>query len=75
MFFISPGQVFEVQAYGEQTTNRSGWLLLMHPEFLCGEFGWLDHQIPWQIDHQPILLFHGLHNYQSVIYTGQSNPK
>lgn len=34
MFFTSPGQVFEVEAYGEETTNRSGWLLLIHPDFL-----------------------------------------
>jgi AraC family transcriptional activator of pobA len=34
MFFMSPGQVFEVEAYGEETAKRSGWLLLIHPDFL-----------------------------------------
>lgn len=34
MFFMSPGQVFEVEAYGEQPLNRSGWLLLIHADFL-----------------------------------------
>lgn len=34
MFFMSPGQVFEVEAYDEETINRSGWLLFIHPDFL-----------------------------------------
>ncbi|MCF0062832.1 AraC family transcriptional regulator [Dyadobacter chenwenxiniae] len=33
MFFMLPGQVFEVDAYGKEI-NRSGWLLLIHPDFL-----------------------------------------
>lgn len=32
LFFMSPNQVFEVDA--EEMTNRSGWLLLVHPDFL-----------------------------------------
>lgn len=34
MFFMAPGQVFEVEAFGEEPINRSGWLLLIHPDFL-----------------------------------------
>jgi AraC family transcriptional activator of pobA len=34
MFFMSPGQLFEVEVYGEETAHRSGWLLLFHPDFL-----------------------------------------
>lgn len=33
MFFISPNQIFGIEP-GEQTTKRSGWILLVHPDFL-----------------------------------------
>src|SRR5690606_39004604 len=32
LFLMSPNQVFEVDV--EEMTNRSGWLLLLHPDFL-----------------------------------------
>lgn len=34
MFFMSPGQVFEVEPEEGETANRSGWILLIHPDFL-----------------------------------------
>ena len=34
LFFMSPGQVFEVEPEEAETTNRSGWVLLIHPDFL-----------------------------------------
>ena len=34
MFFMSPGQVFGIQAEEGVTVKRSGWLLLVHPDFL-----------------------------------------
>ena len=34
MFFIAPGQVYSVEPYGEQFLRQSGWLLLLHPDFL-----------------------------------------
>jgi AraC family transcriptional activator of pobA len=34
MFFISPGQVFGIEVGEGTTLNRSGWLLLVHPDFL-----------------------------------------
>ncbi|HWZ04528.1 MAG TPA: helix-turn-helix transcriptional regulator [Mucilaginibacter sp.] len=35
MFFISPGQVFGIEANNkDEEINRSGWLLLVHPDFL-----------------------------------------
>lgn len=34
MFFIAPNQVFGVEAGQEQTVNPSGWILLVHPDFL-----------------------------------------
>jgi len=34
MFFLSPGQVFEVELQEAETTNRSGSVLLIHPDFL-----------------------------------------
>jgi AraC family transcriptional regulator, transcriptional activator of pobA len=34
MFFISPGQVFGIEVNKEVTLKRSGWLLLIHPDFL-----------------------------------------
>jgi AraC family transcriptional regulator, transcriptional activator of pobA len=34
MFFISPGQVFGIQVNRDQLLRRSGWLLLVHPDFL-----------------------------------------
>jgi len=33
LFFMAPGQVFEIDAEKEEM-NRSGWLLLIHPDFL-----------------------------------------
>lgn len=35
MSFIAPGQVFSIQVLNnEETTDPSGWLLLVHPDFL-----------------------------------------
>ncbi|WP_259069896.1 helix-turn-helix domain-containing protein [Mucilaginibacter sp. X4EP1] len=34
MFFISPGQVFGIEVEKGSTVKRSGWLLLIHPDFL-----------------------------------------
>ena len=34
MFFISPGQVFGIEVKKGSTLKRSGWLLLIHPDFL-----------------------------------------
>lgn len=34
MFFISPNQVFRIEAGGTSAEKRSGWMLLVHPDFL-----------------------------------------
>jgi len=34
MFFISPNQVFGIEPQTNQTAERSGWMLLIHPDFL-----------------------------------------
>lgn len=34
MFFIAPGQVFRIEVEPDSTTQRSGWMLLIHPDFL-----------------------------------------
>lgn len=34
MFFISPGQVFGIEVKEDVTLKKSGWLLLIHPDFL-----------------------------------------
>lgn len=34
MFFIAPGQVFGVAAEQEATEKRSGWMLMIHPDFI-----------------------------------------
>ncbi len=34
MFFISPGQVFSVEIDREKPFKPSGWMLLLHPDFL-----------------------------------------
>ncbi len=34
MFFISPGQVFGIEAEADASPNKSGWILLVHPDFL-----------------------------------------
>ena len=34
MFFMSPGQVFGIEVQEGVTVKRSGWLLLVHPDFL-----------------------------------------
>jgi AraC family transcriptional regulator, transcriptional activator of pobA len=34
MFFMSPGQIFGIEVNKEEELKRSGWLLLVHPDFL-----------------------------------------
>lgn len=34
MYFISPGQVFRVEVEQNLASNPSGWILLVHPDFL-----------------------------------------
>jgi len=34
MFFMSPGQVFGIEVEKGKSLKRSGWLLLVHPDFL-----------------------------------------
>lgn len=34
MFFIAPGQVFRIEPDQPSTEERSGWVLLIHPDFL-----------------------------------------
>lgn len=36
MFFISPNQVFRIEAEQNSETEKSGWMLLVHPDFLWG---------------------------------------
>jgi hypothetical protein len=34
MFFISPDQVFGIESREEESIKQSGWILLVHPDFL-----------------------------------------
>jgi len=34
LFFISPGQVFSIEVDKNEPVNPSGWMLLLHPDFL-----------------------------------------
>ena len=34
MFFMAPGQVFRIEVEPNATPKRSGWVLLVHPDFL-----------------------------------------
>jgi len=34
MFFMAPGQVFSVEVNNNVASNHSGWILLIHPDFL-----------------------------------------
>lgn len=34
MFFMSPGQVFRIEVEPDTTLKQSGWMLLIHPDFL-----------------------------------------
>ena len=34
MFFISPGQVFGIEPKKDETLKHTGWMLLLHPDFL-----------------------------------------
>lgn len=34
MFFIAPKQVFRIEADNDSQTEKSGWMLLIHPDFL-----------------------------------------
>lgn len=33
MFFMAPGQLFSIQNNGKETSEKSGWMLLVHPDF------------------------------------------
>ena len=34
MFFISPGQIFRIEVEKDKIMDQSGWMLLVHPDFL-----------------------------------------
>ncbi len=34
MFFMSPGQVFSIEVNKDEELKQSGWMLLVHPDFL-----------------------------------------
>lgn len=34
MFFMAPNQVFGIERRNDETVKRSGWMLLVHPDFL-----------------------------------------
>src|SRR5471030_452989 len=34
MFFMSPGQVFGIEVNDDEGLRHSGWMLLVHPDFL-----------------------------------------
>ncbi len=34
LFFLSPNQVFGIEPHPDQTVKRTGWMLLIHPDFL-----------------------------------------
>jgi AraC family transcriptional regulator, transcriptional activator of pobA len=34
MFFLAPGQVYSLEPYGREFLRQSGWMLLIHPDFL-----------------------------------------
>jgi len=34
MFFIAPGQVFSIEHDGAALTDKSGWMMLIHPDFI-----------------------------------------
>ena len=36
MFFMSPGQVFGIEVNNNVILKRTGWMLLIHPDFLWG---------------------------------------
>ena len=36
LFFLSPGQVFSIKQKQKGASNLSGWMLLVHPDFLWG---------------------------------------
>lgn len=36
MFFMSPGQLFRIEAKPNTEIKKSGWMLLIHPDFLWG---------------------------------------
>jgi AraC family transcriptional regulator, transcriptional activator of pobA len=53
MFFISPGQVFGIEVDNEEEVRHSGWVLLVHPDFLwntplakaIGQYEYFDYSI------------------------------
>jgi AraC-like DNA-binding protein len=53
MFFISPGQVFRIEVDNNASSKRSGWILLIHPDFLWNtplanvikQYGYFDYSV------------------------------
>ena len=53
MFFIAPGQVFGIEVEPNSTPKKSGWVLLIHPDFLWNtvlaktikQYGYFDYSV------------------------------
>ncbi len=53
MFFMSPGQVFKIETGNDTSSQQSGWMLLVHPDFLWNtplaktikQYGYFDYSV------------------------------
>ncbi len=73
MYFIAPGQVFNIEVPAENQPKRSGWMLLIHPDFLWNTplskhirqyeyFGYASNEALFLSDKEEATIVHIIHN-------------
>jgi AraC family transcriptional regulator, transcriptional activator of pobA len=81
LFFMAPGQVFSIEHDPTQTKRHSGWMLLLHPDFLWNTalakcikqyeyFDYATHEALFVSDKEEVAITHILH---SIRHEYQSN--
>jgi len=79
MFFIAPGQVFNIEVLPESNPDRSGWMLLIHPDFLWGTslarvikqyefFGYATNEALFLSDREELTLSHIIESIRQECY-------
>ena len=75
MFFMAPGQVFSIEAEKNPVSKKSGWILLVHPDFLWNTplaktikqyeyFGYSVHEALFLSEKEETIITGMMHNIQ-----------
>ncbi|OMP76696.1 AraC family transcriptional regulator [[Flexibacter] sp. ATCC 35208] len=80
MYFIAPGQVFNVEVPTEAQPNKSGWMLLIHPDFFWNTalaknikqyeyFGYAAHEALFLSDKEETTIVNIIHNIRQEYHS------